>query len=149
MDEEELHEKVNQSVDPLRQEVQDQVDQAVKDARNEEDRPEETNLQKAIHRTIKALKQTLQWLARTLRALLKTVVALLKAVVNLVILLLLALFEGLKSLGGSLGEGAKKLGGNIMDGIKNMLVSSGAGLLEKMLPGGDSKDDAKEEEAAA
>jgi hypothetical protein len=128
-------------MEPIRHEVESQVDRTVGDARQEKDQPEQTSLQKAIQRTVKELKQTMQWLARTLRALLKTVVALLKAVVNLVVVILLALFEGLKSLGGSIMGGAKSAGEGIAGGIKNMLVSGGKALIESLLPDMDSESD--------
>lgn len=149
MGEEELHQQVQQAAEPLRQEVQQQVDQSVLEARQERERPPQTKLQEAIQRTVKALKETMQWLARTLRALLKAVVALLKAVVNLLVVVLLALFEGLKSLGQATGQGMSSIGGGIMGGVKKMLANSVKGLVSNLLTEPDSAKKEPQPQAAA
>jgi hypothetical protein len=146
LSQDDLHKKVEQAIEPIRHEVQSQVDQTVQDAKQEQDKPPQTSLQKAITRTVKALKQTMQWLARTLRALLKTVVALLKAVVNLVIVILLALFEGLKTLGGAAGGAVKAIGGSIMNGLKKTVLKAGQGLVDKLIPEPDSDKQDKDQQ---
>jgi hypothetical protein len=131
MGEDELHRQVNQAIEPLRNEVQQQTDQTVQDAKQEREKPQQTKLQEAVQRTVKALKKTMQWLARTLRALLRTVVELLKAVVNLVIVILLALFEGLKSLGGAAGHGLQAIGSGI---LKKMVGGLAKKLGKSLMP---------------
>jgi hypothetical protein len=62
MSEQEVQHQVDQAVEPMRQEVQHQVDQAVQEAKLDQKRAPQTQLQQAIDRTVKALKKTLQWL---------------------------------------------------------------------------------------
>ncbi len=131
----------------MRQEVETQVDQTVAEAKQEEERPPQTKLQEAIQRTVKALKETMQWLARTLRALFRTVVALLKAVLNLLVVILLALFEGLQSLGGAAKKGIGAVGGGIAGGLRGMLQSTLMGMANKLVPQPESgKQDGQPEE---
>ena len=74
----------------------------------------------------------------TLRALLRTVVELLKAVLNLLVVVLLALFEGLKSLGQSAGKGVSAIGDGIVGGLKKLAQNSLKGLAGQLIPDTES-----------
>jgi hypothetical protein len=149
MPEEEVHQRVDQALEPMRQEVEQQVDQTIQDVKQEREKPPQTKLQEAIQRTVKALKETMQWLARTLRTLLKTVVALLKAVANLVVVILLALFEGLKSLGQAKASGVKSVSRGIMEVLQKMLLGLAKRVAGNLLSGRESRQPGQPQKAQA
>jgi DNA-directed RNA polymerase specialized sigma24 family protein len=132
MSEQEVHQQVDQAVEPMRQEVQQHGDQVLHEAKLDQQRPPQTQLQQAIDRTVKALKKTLQWLTRALRALIRAAVELLKAVLSLVQAVLLALFEGLKSLGQATGQGAAFVARGVTEGTKSLLLKMAQGVVNTL-----------------
>ena len=132
MSEQEVQQQVDQAVEPVRQEVQLHADQVVQEAKLDQERPPQTQLQQAIDRTVKALKKTLQWLTRALRALIRAAIELLKAVLSLVQAILLALFEGLKSLGQATGQGAAFVARGVTEGTKSLLLTMAQGVVSTL-----------------
>ena len=66
------------------------------------------------------------------RALIRAAIELLKAALSLVQAVLLALFEGLKSLGQATGQGAAFVGRGVTEGTKSLLLKMAQGVVSTL-----------------